>query len=247
LRLFGPSTEERWRELADAIGGEYSKTSRWNGDRVVTRFNCWSITLDLKTESAGESSQTYTRLRAAFLSRDGFRFTIRRRSVMSFLTTPLGAPEVATGYPDFDSDFTVHSERREQAAALLANDRLRALLMAQKSFGMRVIDNEGRFARRFADNEDELYFRTGAVVRDVVRLKGLFEVFEETLSQLCSIGSAYDADPEQPFVVPVQDSLLRGADAPVDSNSLPRAAEFAPDGRDAELPRAASDPTEPMH
>jgi hypothetical protein len=41
-----------------------------------------------------------------------------------------------------------------------------------------------------------LQFTVVGVIKDVERLKLLFELFSETLDQLCRIGSAYDQPPD---------------------------------------------------
>jgi hypothetical protein len=43
---------------------------------------------------------------------------------------------------------------------------------------------------------DELQFTVIGVIKDVERLKLLFELFSETLDQLCRIGSAYEQAPD---------------------------------------------------
>ena len=44
---------------------------------------------------------------------------------------------------------------------------------------------------------DELHFHVGGIIKDVARLKLLFELFAETLDQLCMIGSAYAEAPKR--------------------------------------------------
>jgi hypothetical protein len=41
-----------------------------------------------------------------------------------------------------------------------------------------------------------LYLQVAGVVKDVDRLKLLYELFAETLNHLCHIGSAYEDDPK---------------------------------------------------
>lgn len=42
---------------------------------------------------------------------------------------------------------------------------------------------------------DELSFTVAGVIKDVDRLKLLYELFAATLDELCRIGSAYSSDP----------------------------------------------------
>jgi hypothetical protein len=61
--IFGPSREETWRQLSAAIGADYVAGGFWKGDKVVARHGQWTITLDTYTESTGDTSYTYTRMR----------------------------------------------------------------------------------------------------------------------------------------------------------------------------------------
>ncbi len=58
-----------------------------------------------------------------------------------------------------------------------------------------VRDDEGCFKSRFPEKVDELYFRIPGVVKDIWRLKALYDLFPEVLNYLCHIGSAYENDP----------------------------------------------------
>jgi hypothetical protein len=42
---------------------------------------------------------------------------------------------------------------------------------------------------------DELHFQVVGVIKDVERLKALFDLFATVLDQLCRIGSAYKQEP----------------------------------------------------
>ena len=43
---------------------------------------------------------------------------------------------------------------------------------------------------------DELHFTVVGIIKDIDRLKLLYELFAETLDQLCRMGAAYEKDPE---------------------------------------------------
>ena len=57
-------------------------------------------------------------------------------------------------------------------------------------------DDEGWFGTTFPEGVDELYFRVNGVVKDIDRLKAMYELFAETLEQLCRIGAADDRPPQ---------------------------------------------------
>jgi hypothetical protein len=97
--LFGPSREEIWRQLSAEIGADYvAGGGFWKGDKVVAAHGQWTITLDTVTESACETSSTYTRLRAPYLNKDGFRFTVYRKGLFSAPGKRLGMQDVDVGY-----------------------------------------------------------------------------------------------------------------------------------------------------
>ncbi|HWB08747.1 MAG TPA: hypothetical protein VG826_05970, partial [Pirellulales bacterium] len=79
--LFGPSKDEIWRQLCEQISGDFVEGGLWKGSKVQVHHKQWTVTLDTYTESQGENNATYTRMRAPFVNKDGFRFTIYRRGV----------------------------------------------------------------------------------------------------------------------------------------------------------------------
>jgi hypothetical protein len=58
-----------------------------------------------------------------------------------------------------------------------------------------VKDDEGWFGADFPDGMNELYYQVTGTIKDVNRLKSLYDLFAETLNHLCHIGSAYENDP----------------------------------------------------
>src|SRR4051812_16896222 len=104
---FGPSRDEVWRRLAEQIGGEVVERGLWKGTEVRSRVGPWTVTLDTHTESGGEHSVTYTRMRAPYVNPEGFRFTIYRKGLFSGLGKLLGMQDVEVGDPEFDEAFIV--------------------------------------------------------------------------------------------------------------------------------------------
>ncbi len=194
--LFGPSKEEIWQKLCAEIGGDFIKGGFWRGDKVVARAKDWTITLDTYTVHTQHSHVTYTRMRAPYVNPDGFRFKIYRKGIFSELGKMLGMRDIEVGYPEFDEAFIIKGRDELQLRSLFASDRLRALLEIQPAIMLQVKDDERIFGRQFPDGVDELYFQVAGVIKDVKRLKDLYELFAVTLNRLCEIGSAYAKGPE---------------------------------------------------
>jgi hypothetical protein len=83
-----------------------------------------------------------------------------------------------------------------KVSLLFGNPEIRRLLAAQPSISLEVKDDEGWFGDTFPEGVDELYFQVAGVLKDVERLKLLYELFAETLNHLCHIGAAYEDDPK---------------------------------------------------
>jgi hypothetical protein len=127
---------------------------------------------------------------------DGFRFNIYRKSIFSGLGKWLGMQDITVGDPFFDDEFIVQGNDEAHVRRLLAVPRLRYLIRAQSDIHFSVKDDEGFWGgHNFPPNVDELYFQVPGTITDVDRLKGLYDLFSETLDELCRMGSAYKDDP----------------------------------------------------
>jgi hypothetical protein len=193
--LFGPSTQEIWRQLSAEIGAQYVEGSFWKGDKVQATHGPWTITLDTYTVSDGETSTVYTRMRAPFVNPEGFRFAVYREGIFSDLGKWLGMRDIEIGDEAFDRDFVLKSNQESKLQQLLGSTKIRELISQQPQIHFAVRDDEGFFSSSFPEGVDELYFQVVGVVKDVERLKLLYALFAETLDQLCRIGLANESAP----------------------------------------------------
>ena len=69
------------------------------------------------------------------------------------------------------------------------------MIQAQPTIRLDVKDSEGWFGPKFPEDVDELHFQAVGVIKDVERLKSLFDLFAAVLDRLCKIGSAYKREP----------------------------------------------------
>jgi hypothetical protein len=194
--LFGPSKREIWRQLSTELHADFVKSTFGKSDRVEARHGEWTVTLDSYAVSNGKTVVVFTRMRAPYVNPDGFRFSIYRRGLFSDLAKRLGMQDVEVGYQPFDRDFIIKGTHETQLTKLFANARLRELIASQPNIHFGVKDDEGWFGPSFPEGVDELYFNVAGVIKDVERLKLLYELFAETLDQLCRIGSAYERAPD---------------------------------------------------
>ncbi len=192
---FGPSRKDIWRQLSEQIDARYVEGGLWKGDKVQADHGDWTVTLDTYAVSTGTVTTVYTRMRAPYANPGGFRFTVYRRSMFSGLGKIFGMQDIEIGDPPFDRDFIIQATNESQVRELLANARIRDLIARQKDIHFSVKNDEGWFGTKFPDGVDELYFQVTGVIKDADRLKLLYDLFAETLDQLCRIGAAEDTPP----------------------------------------------------
>jgi hypothetical protein len=195
-KLFGPSQNEIWQHVAAGVGGQFDPT-RWTGrgGKVTVEVGEWTLTLDTYTVSNGKSSTTFTRMRAPYVNRDGFRFVIYRAGLFTPLGKMLGMQDIEIGQPPFDRDFVLKSSNPPQLRRILADPALRQMISAHPRIQLEVKDDEGWFGAKFPDGVDELCFTSLGVIKDIELLHNLFDLFAHALNRLCHIGSAYEDDP----------------------------------------------------
>ncbi len=131
------------------------------------------VTLDTYSVPSGDSSTTYTRMKAPFQDKAGFQFSISRAGLIGKLDKALGAQDIDIGITDFDRDFLIRGNNESKVKSLFANPALRQQIQAQRSIHLRLTGKA-------------LSLEVQGIVRDVERLKSLFELFKEVLNQLAS-------------------------------------------------------------
>jgi hypothetical protein len=201
-RLFGPSKDDVWTQFAEAVDGDFTDGGFFRPDVVHAKVGEWTVTLGTYTTggeaqaTGGGAPVTFTRMRAPYLNKDGFGFTVYRAGLFTPIGRLLGAQDIEVGDAQFDRDFVVKGNDEHKVRALFGGERIRRLVSAQRSIRFEVKDDEGWFQQKFPDGVDELYFSAAGVIKDLGRLRLLFDLFAETLNQLCHIDSAYEDDPE---------------------------------------------------
>jgi len=211
----GNTTEEQeraWGQLAAEVGGELI-TRKERGRRilgrhlqlaVVAKAGTSPIALDLRVEYGGEyaPNSLVTRIRAPYVARDAFSFSVKRvrarlsdGAVLHGMARLAGRHKVEPGDLGLDRDFLVTANDTAQVRALLADPRIRDLIQSQPSLDISAARPGWRLFKRSSQRLSVLRFEEEGVITDVGRLKSLFELFRETLNQLCQIGAASQEEP----------------------------------------------------
>lgn len=189
------SLDDVWRQLSHDMGGyfvgsEFSNSG--NPRRVVVKVKNWTLTLDTFIQA---KTDTYTRMRTRYVTKDGFQFTVYRKGIFSELGKMLGMQDIEVGFPDLDRDFIIKGNNESQLHALFGNARIRELIQYQPAIHLQANGEKDWFGNSLPQGVNELFFRATEEIDDLERLKSLFELFSETLGHLCHIGSANEDDP----------------------------------------------------
>ena len=126
-------------------------------------------------------------MRAPYVTKDAFRFMIM--STDHGWDTGSGMPDITIGDPDFDKRYIIQGTDELKLRALLANPKIREVYPAQIDYSLEVQDEP------LPAGVYQLSYKHTGLITDLDRLQSLYEMFEETLNQLCVIGSASEAKP----------------------------------------------------
>jgi hypothetical protein len=211
----GDTTEEQeaaWQQLATEVGGELvtrgERGRRFLGRHlqlaVIAKAGTSPIALDLKMEAGSDVTPSWlvTRIRAPYVARNAFSFSVKRvrarlsdGAVLHGMARLAGRHKVEPGDLGFDSDFLITANDADKVRALLADPRIRDLIQSQPSLDISTARPGWRLFKKSSQRLSVLRFEEEGVITDVQRLKSLFELFHETLNQLCQIGAASQEEP----------------------------------------------------
>ncbi len=195
-KVFGPSKDEIWAQIAKDIGGEFIDAGFWKKNVLRYEHGEWEILLDTYTVSTGKSSTTFTRMRAPFINQDGLRFKIYREGFFSRIGKRFGMQDIEIGDDFFDSKFIIKGSNIEKIKQLLSDDDLKKMIEQVPRINFEIRDDEGWFGSEYPADVDALYFQCTGVIKDKAVLKSLFSLFSATLTHLVQMDSAYEDDPE---------------------------------------------------
>jgi hypothetical protein len=199
---------EAWGEVAAALEGRIDADRKGRPERVTFRHVDWDVVLDTYTVSTGNSSSTYTRVRALFNGRpDGrnddrygdrygdqghFDLAITRRNPFHALAWLFRIREAPIGYGRFDRTFFVRSNGPGLAKSLLRGTNVGRLLLDDPKLRL-VVKKPGKRIRKAAGEEvREVQLQVSGVVKDPRRVEDMVRLCMEVLDELVRLGPAVE-------------------------------------------------------
>jgi len=178
-----PPLLEIWRRVAGELGGEVSVDKRGKAKRLHVPHGEWVIVTDIYTQSTGESSQTFTRVRALFVRSRPFTLRVTKRNPFHAIGALFGYRAVAIGYDRVDRALFVRADRGDVARSMLRGTSLGQALIRDPL--KLVVTRPGRRIRKIADDSvGEVQLMKSGKVREVAVLRAMVQTCASTLDEL---------------------------------------------------------------
>lgn len=192
--LFGPSKDEIWKQFSTQISAQFVEGSSWKGGKILAKTGEWTVTLDHYHLSTGYDNIICTRLRAPFVNTDKLQFCIHKAGFFDSVKQLFGAPDIETGYPEFDKNYVILGNDKDRIKRLFSHPAIRGMITDQPTIFMEIRDDDGYFNETFPEGVDELYLLIEDEITTLNQLQEVYHLFAEVLHTLCHIGSAYESD-----------------------------------------------------
>lgn len=196
MGLFGPSQKEVWSEFAEEIEGKFIEGGIFKGNKIEARFENWTITIDTYTQSSGNTSQTYTRLRAPYKELQKLDFKVYKSGIFSGIGKALGMQDVIIGDSEFDENFIIKGSDDDKLKELLQLDKIRELISIESKIRIETKREKSLFSSKLPEDVNQLYFIGGGVIKDKERLTNIYFLAAFILKQLSQIGVAAQDNPQ---------------------------------------------------
>ena len=196
MGIFGGSSKEIWREFALEIEGEFIEGGIFKAPRIESNFENWTIIIDTYTQSSGNSSQTYTRLRAPYKEKISLDFKIYKSGIFSGLGKTLGMQDIKTGDKDFDENFIVKGSDDSKIRELLQGEKLRELISRDNKIRIETKREKSIFSARLGEDINQLYFLANGMIKDKERLTNMYFLAAFLLKHLEFLGIASEENPQ---------------------------------------------------
>lgn len=191
---FGPTKREIWTAFAQEKGGRLVKKSMGllTRDELQIPLKKWVLLIDTYQQN---KQPTFTRIRVSYVNRDSFFFRIYRKDQRFQLPKLTGFQDVIVGYVDFDRDFIIQGNDQDKLRSMFGNQLLRKIVEWQPDIFVENKVDDTWVTDPFSEGISELNLHLVGVVKDIDRLRDLYDLIEEILFQLCQIGSAFEDRP----------------------------------------------------
>ena len=175
--LFGPSREEIWRRLAREVSGRFLDGSAFKSSAVQVRHD--ELDHHARRVLRVELGRHLHPAPRPLLQSGTLQVPdLPNKPLFSDLGKAFGMQDIEVGHPRFDRDFVIKGNAPGRVRRLFDNEKIRRLIDAQPRIHMSVKAHEGMLSK-FPAGVDELHFQASGTIKDLDRLRLLFDLFAE--------------------------------------------------------------------
>lgn len=175
MGIMGPNKKAAWQDFAESMGAEYIDAKAFkNTAKVRLEYKNREIVMDTYTVSTGQSSVTYTRVRAVFVGGAEFELKVFRTSILTKVANFFGKQSAKTGDNAFDETFTIRSQQQDFIDSIFDNDTLKEMLHGLKRVNFLTKKAKGKKDTKYVENERELQYLVTGVIKDADQLTLIF-------------------------------------------------------------------------
>jgi hypothetical protein len=191
-KIFGPSKDEIWSQLAYEYEGRFTDGGLFGKDVVNAVSGDWEIMLDHFTRKTGKHRKTYTRIRAPFTNADGLYFKLYREGFFTGIAKYFGMKDIQTGNDDFDNAYVLKGNDEFNLTWIFSSPIVLRSLNPVGEIMLEIKDNDGLFQNNlYSDGIDELYFVRRGIMKDLEELRAVFNLFAIVLEKITELDSGY--------------------------------------------------------
>jgi hypothetical protein len=188
MKLFGPPLKEVFAELAAETEALFIPGSFTKSPAVAKQYGKFRILLDTYTVNTGKSSVTYTRMRVPFKRENDIQFKLTRKNIFSGIGSFFGMPVIGTYDYDFDDKYVLKGNDETVVKEIFQNEELRKSIVFQKNIVLKLYPYKEKKSRW----SGEIYFQVTGVLKDIEKLKNLFNMFRILIDELIKQNVALD-------------------------------------------------------
>jgi hypothetical protein len=194
-----PGQREVWRDTAGRLGGEYFEGGKRKAPRIRLVHGPWRLTLDSYTVSNGQSSVTYTRLQAPYVSTGEVVFRTYKANFFHRIGRTLGMQDIPIRNRVFDEEFVVRGNHERRIQELFSGSKLPDLLRRYPALRLDVKAPTRKVRKKHGDRLFNVVVVTVGVVKDSELIGAMFAVGMSTLERLAAVLQASEEEPPELF------------------------------------------------
>ena len=198
------SIEEVWQAYSQSTKGEIISSSILrNGvdQRVISPLGPWKVALDTVT-MYNPSVRTRTCMKLPFFNPTGLQFSLQQNDLAAKFKALFGKKPILTGTSAFDKKFAITGSDPGKIREIFSAPAIQELVGRQPYITFEISRHQTpeEFTGKLPAGVSMLcYYELSRKIKDVERLKNLFELLKSVITRMQTLGLVGDGAPDVEF------------------------------------------------